>query len=437
MNILSSNLELRKYFNSVNWQIFEKIVRIFSGLFVGVWVARYLGPVEYGILSWALSIVGICSFLSTLGLDSLVTRELSKNKVDKYEILGSTLVLRLVGSVLMSFLVLCVIFLYIEENTHLYVLITLSFIGIFQVAFTFEYYFQSEVRGDIIAKCRIFSLLIVALFKVYLIYSERGIVLFAISFLLDGFVLSALYLTFLKKANLNFRKLKFSYDISISLLKNSWPLMFSGLVMSIYMKIDQVMIKHLLDDRSVGLYSAAVRLSEAFNFLPVTICAAIFPLIMKSKESSGKLFSQRMTNLHSIMFWFALLIIFFFSICSETIVGFLYGKEFYEASNILIIHAWSALAVFISVSTTSWIISENLQKYKLIQDLFGAIFNILLNFILVPKYGIIGAAYATVISYTLTLIMLHVLIPKFRENLKYIFEGIIVPLRLLRKRMVL
>ncbi|CAH6796741.1 Flippase [Vibrio chagasii] len=410
--------------SSIVWQLTEKILRIFSGLFIGIWIAKFLGTHLFGVYSYIQSFVGLFVALTTLGLDGVVVREITKNQNQNIYI-GTALLLRLMGAVLLILILSVVMYFYPHEYSSLMMLY--SFVFIIQAGLVFEYYFQSRVQGNIIGKVKIASLSLGILLKVYVILTGGTLFDFITVLMVEsGIVSFLLVMSYSKQESLINLKVKLRY--SIDLLKTSWPLIFSGFIMSVYMKIDQVMLYNMLSAEMNGIYASAVRISDSMNFIPVIICNVVFPLIIKLKSKSTSKYRIATKSLHSLMLWGAILLASFFTIFSEIIIRNTYGIEYIEAASVLSIYTWASIPVFLGVSSTIWILSENLQKYKLIMDVFGALLNIALNLYLIPKYGVLGAAYATLISYSLTLVLVSSIFPQLRDNLKMMVASLFMPI---------
>ncbi|CAK3175473.1 Flippase [Vibrio crassostreae] len=410
--------------SSIVWQLTEKILRIFSGLFIGIWIAKYLGTHLFGVYSYIQSFVGLFVALTTLGLDGVVVREITKNQNQNIYI-GTALLLRLMGAVLLILTLSIVMYFYPHEYSSLMMLYSLVFI--IQAGLVFEYYFQSRVQGNIIGKVKIASLSLGILLKVYVILTGGTLFDFITVLMIESGIVSFLLLMNYSKQE-SLINLKVRFKCAVDLLKTSWPLIFSGFIMSVYMKIDQVMLYNMLSAEMNGIYASAVRISDSMNFIPVIICNVVFPLIIKLKSKSASKYRIATKSLHSLMLWGAVLLAGFFTIFSELIIRNTYGIDYIEAASVLSIYTWASIPVFLGVSSTIWILSENLQKYKLIMDVFGALLNIALNLYLIPKYGVVGAAYATLISYSLTLILVSSIFPQLRDNLKMMVASFLMPI---------
>lgn len=415
---LTENKGFIKYFKNTSWVLFERVLRIFVGIFVTVWVARYLGPEQFGILSYAIAIVGLFSAFATLGLDSITVRELVKNETMQNQMIGTVFWLKLMGAIsVLFFLYIFVSILPNDSNTNFIIFIIASS-TIFQSFNVIDFYFQSKVLSRYVVYANIISLSLSSIIKIVLILFESSLISFAWVVLFDSFILSVglIYYYFLTNPLINIRFYKFSKDLAKSLLNDSWPLILSALLISVYMKIDQVMINSMLGSNSVGQYSAAVRLSEAWYFIPVVIAASLFPAVINAKQHNEIIYYTRLQQLYDFMVWTAILISIPVALYSDAIVNFLYGIEYSKTSNVLKIHIWTSVFVFLGVASSKWFVAENFMKLYFVRSLYGVLCNIAFNIILIPLYGIEGAAISTLFGQILVTYLSDLFSVKTRRN---------------------
>ena len=406
-----------KYFKNTSWLFAEKILRMIVGLFVGIWVAKYLGPEQFGLFSYAGSFVGLFTAFATLGLDGIVVRELVKDESKVNELIGTAFYLKLIGAIIvLAILAIAVNFTSNDAYTNSIVFIIAS-ATIFQSFNVVDMYFQSKVLSKFIVYTNIISLIISSILKITLILMNVPLIAFAWVVLFDSFILATGFIFFfLTKTTYSIKSLHFKKSTAITLLKDSWPLILSGIVISIYMKIDQVMIQEMLGNEAVGQYAAAVRLSEAWYFIPMVITSSLFPAIINAKKISEKLYYNRLQKLYDLMVWIAIAIALPMTFLSDWLVDILYGGQYNQAGNILIIHIWASIFVFLGVASGKWLINENLQVFSTYNTSIGAVVNIILNYILISKIGISGAAWATLISYFIAAYLSLILWEKTRVN---------------------
>ncbi|WP_298690865.1 flippase [uncultured Sulfuricurvum sp.] len=407
-----------KYFKNTSWLFGEKILRMIVGLFVGVWVARYLGPEQFGLFSYAQSFVGLFVVIATLGLDSIIIRELVHDERHKDALLGTAFWLKLIGAILVLItLAIAVNFTSNDTYTNSLVFIIAS-ATIFQCFNVIDFYYQAKVLGKYIVYSNVISLLVSSIVKIALILIKAPLIAFAWAIAFDSIVLAMGYLFFYLKNHSLFtiQHLTFNKNIAFSLLKDSWPLILSGMVIAVYMRIDQVMIKEMLGNEAVGQYAAAVRISEAWYFVPMVIASSVFPAIINAKKISEELYYARLQQLYNFMVWLSIAIAFPLTFLSDWIINLLYGEQYNQAGSVLMIHIWTGVFVFLGVASGKWYVSENLQKLAFSRTFYGVIVNILLNILMIPKFGIYGAAIATLISQAVASYIADLFSKKTRNN---------------------
>ena len=390
------------------------MLRMIAGLLVGIWVARYLGPEQFGVFSYAIAFASLFSSIAKLGLDGIVVRDLVREPEQRDSYLGTAFWLKLGGALIMlGAVALATQFTSSDRLTNLYILIIASG-AIFQSFNVVNFYFQSQVLSKFVSICKMTQLLISSLLKLYFIFTGADLIWFVLVTLVDQLTLAlSLYFAYRYQKLGGFYRY-FDVTLAKQLLKDSWPLIFSGLVVMIYMRIDQIMIKEMLGEREVGLFSAAVRLSEVWYFIPMIITASLFPSIVNAKKRSEELYYTRLQRLYTIMVWLAIAIALPMTFLSDWLVTLLYGEAYREAGQVLMVHIWAGVFVFLGVASGSWLISENLQWIAFYRTFSGAIINIILNFVLIPIYGLIGAAIATVIAQTMAAFAFDILTKKTR-----------------------
>lgn len=414
---LQNNEGFMKYFKNTSWLFGEKILRMIVGLFVGIWVARYLGPDQFGLFSYAQSFVALFSIIATLGLNSIVVRELVKNNYDKNILIGTSFFLMFFASLFVIFLLFIATF-FTSNDTYTNILIfILASATIFQSFNVIDFYFQSKVLSKFVVYSNIIMLFLSSILKIVLILVNAPLISFVWVVLFDSVVLALGFVYFYKKNHQEFKNWKFDKKIAFFLLKDSYPLIIGGVINSIYMKVDQVMIKEMLDNTQVGYYAAAVKLSEVWFIIGVIICNSLFPAIINAKKISEEFYYQRIYKLFLflVVLAYSLSIIVYF--LSDYIILVLYGKEFIEASSVLSIHIFSAIFVYLGVSSGRWLITENKANLDLYRNIFAMIINIVLNILFIKKFGIVGVAYASLIAYIFSFYLFDL----FRKDTRNIF----------------
>lgn len=389
----------KRYFANTSWLMAEKIFRVAIAFIVTVYMIRYLGPERFGILSYAMSFALLFSFIATFGLDEIVVRELVKDGTKRDELLGTVFYLKLIGAFfVLAILYTAVHFTLNDSYTNLLIFI-IAASTIFRSFNVIDLYLQSKVLSKYAVYAQFVSLTITSIIKLFLIWTQSSLLYFAIVFLLEDIILAIGLAIVYVSQKLDFFNWRVIPKLGVELLKDSWPLVLSGACVSIYMRIDQVMIKQMLNTVAVGQYAAAVKLSEACYFIPMIVCASLFPAIVNAKSRGRNIFYSRLQRLYSLMTWMAITIAVITTFVAKDVVIFLYGSEFSKASSVLSLHIWASVFVFLGVASDQYLIAENYTRISFLRTFIGMTVNVILNIILIPRYAINGAAIATVISY--------------------------------------
>jgi len=406
-----------RYFQNTSWLMGEKILRMSVGLFVGIWVARYLGPEQFGLLSYAQSFVFLFTVIATLGLDGIVVRELVKDKTQRDVLLGTAFGLKLIGAFLILPILAIAVQLTSNDNyTNLLVFIIAS-ATIFQSFNVIDFYYQSKVLSKYVALANTVSFTLSSVIKVALIMNHAPLIAFAIMTVFDMVVITiGLIVYYRKSSHLKLLNWLFDWSMAKSLLKNSWPLILSGFVLMIQARIDQVMLKEMVGNIEVGFYSVAMRLIETFAFLPMIFQNSLYPSIQNAKNDSVELYQNRLLNFYRLNFILFLITAIPIFIFSEQLVVFLFGEDYQPAGALLSLMAMRLFFANMGVARGVYILTENLMKYSMISMVLGTTTNIILNYLWIDEYGGKGAIIATIISFFVTIFLIDMLYSKTRGN---------------------
>ena len=396
LNNIKNHQGFLRYFKNTSWLFAEKIIKIFSGLFVTIWVARYLGPEQFGILNYVISFAFFFTTFATLGLDSIIVKEIvQKNQTNV--LMGSAFILKIISAIITLSAVTIITQLTSNEASVQFLIVIATSVVIFQSFNVIGFFNQANVISKHTVIASSISLILSMFTKMTLIFFAAPLEAFIYVLLFEAFCLAVGLIYFYQLHN---KITQWSFDLQISkkLLKDSWPLMFAGILITIYMRIDQIMIAQMLGYEANGQYAAAVVLSESWYFIPVLITSSVFPAIINSKRQSDIIYHERLQKLYNLMVGIALLTIILVILSGEFVIHWLYGEEYASANEVLLIHIWAGLFVALGVARSKWIVAESLQIYTLYYAGVGMLTNIVLNYFLIPSMGIKGAAVATLIA---------------------------------------
>lgn len=391
---------VQKVAANIGWLFFDKFLRMGMGLFIGAWVARYLGPEKYGMFNYAFAYVALFGSFATFGLEKLVIRELVSRPADQDTILGSTFFVRLLGAGAAAVLATVSIG-YVRANNHIiFILVILSSTGLIVQAFkTLDLYFQSQVQSKYTVIAYNSAFLVSSLVKVILILNKADLFAFAgvaLGEIILGTFILILFYHF--KANAHIVNWKPSMFQATSFIRESWPLILANISSMLNMRIDQIFIGKMLNDAAVGNYSVAVKISEIWLMIPMMLGGSIYPKIIEAKKKSHSLYIYRLHKIFFFMCCFTLPVALLVSFNSEFIIGLIFGNRYSDAGTILSIHIWSGVPYMVTFAYGQMFYIEKLIKLTFFTSLFTPVCNIGLNMYLIPRYGAVGAAVATMVT---------------------------------------
>jgi O-antigen/teichoic acid export membrane protein len=411
-----------RYSKNTNWLFFGRLSTLLVSFFVSIYVARYLGPSNYGLLSYVISFVSLFSFMTNLGLDQIFARELVKHPEQERELLGTALALKCVGGVT-AFVLALLVSLYLKNDfftRSLVFIIGLS--SLFQPLLIIIGYYQSKADNKYPAIISLLVTVLLSMFKIFVISHDKGLYYFSFVFALEP-ILYATFLTYLFiKKEYSLFSWKFNPKIALSLFRDSWPLMLTAAFTVMYTRVDQIMIKHLLGQTSVGLYDVGVRIAEFWYFVPGIFVTALYPALINAQKNNIESYRRRLGYLFSFLIIISTLFALPLSIFSSKIMVLLYGVAYTASAHILAIYVWAGVAVSLWIGVSQFLIVENNRYTIFTASLVSMTSNVVLNFILIPRFGIEGAAYATLFSYFL-LPVTALFFKKTRNDLHLIFRA--------------
>ncbi len=393
---------LSKIVSNISWLLGDKLLDIVLRVTVGVLVARYLGPEWFGYLNYALALIAILAPLVKLGLVNIVVKNISLEPERSGEILGTAFAIQLFSALLITLCVMYYFGIYASgENTTNWLVSILSVTLLFQCSEIIVWWNQSQIASKYTVWANRISVFLGLGIKLTLIQISASFSLFVWAWVAEAFV-KAFFLFHFYLKNESFSHWKFNGKLAKELLKNSWPLLFASIASIIYLKIDLVMLGNMQSGREVGIYAAAVRISELLYFLPNIVAATLLPTIIRSSKLDQETFYGRIQALLDALSLYSILVIAALYFSADFLVLTLYGKDYFEASLILKIHTFALLFVATGIARNKLLIAENRLIFIMIATLLGAVFNILLNLYLIPRYSGVGAAGATIFSYCLS-----------------------------------
>lgn len=424
---------LLKILDNISWLFFDKILRMGVGLLVGVWVARYLGPEQFGLLSFALAFVGLFGAVATLGLQGIMVRDIVRKPEEANVTLGTGFLLRLVGG-LAAFCLMLVVISYLRPDDTLAktIVAIFGFLQIIKASEVVKYWFESQVQSKFMVWVENSVFLVIAGVKVAMILLNAPLMAFVWAAFAEALLVAVGLFIIYSKQTKALSNWHFDISRAKSLLLDSWPLIFSGLVLMVQARIDQVMLGQMISDIEVGYYSTALRITETAAFSSMILSQSFLPKIIEAKNKSEKFFHERLTSYYRLHFLFAIAIGFPLFLFGQNIINLLFGIEYAPAGILLTLMSTRLFFAHMGAARGAFILNENMLRFSLFTMACGTITNIYFNYLLIPLHQGVGAVIATIFSFTVTIFVVDTFNKKARFNIKLMFKAIITPHRIFR-----
>ena len=360
--ILQSLLK-RKTVKNAGYLILGRVIQMVFGLVIGLLTARYLGPSNYGLINYAGAYTAFFAAVCTLGINNILVKEFIDHPGEEGKVIGTTLGLRAVSSVLSSIIIIAITSALDANEPTTKLVVSLASIGmVFNIAETFNYWFQSRLESKITAGATLCAYLISSAYKVFLLITGKSVAYFALVSSLDylclGIILFAQYRKYVGG------KLQFSWSYGKTLMQRSCHFILASLMVSIYGQTDKLMLKQMINDAEIGYYSTAVALCGMWCFILNAVIDSAYPSIMEAaKNENEPLFKQRNVQLYAIVFYLAVFVSLCFTALARPLISIMYGESYLPAVAPLRIITWYTAFSYLGVARNAWIVSKERQKY--------------------------------------------------------------------------
>ena len=408
---------------NAGWLIGGKIAQMLINLVVGLLTARYLGPSNYGLINYAGAYTAFFASLCTLGINSVIVKELIDRPKAEGEVIGTTLVLRSISSFLSALTIIGVVSVVDADEPTTIAVVALCSIGLlFQLLDTFNYWFQSRLQSKVTAIATLVAYAVTAAYKVFLILTDKSVVWFALATSVDYLCIGVLLLLSYRKNG--GEKLSFSWQYGKTLLGKSYHYILAGLMVSVYGQTDKLMLKQMINEAEIGYYSTAVSLCNVWCFVLAAIIDSVVPSIMQAHNENEETFKQRNRQLYAIIFYISVFVSLCFTVRAKPAISILYGEAYLPAVGPLRVITWYTAFSYLGVARNSWVVCKERQKYLVWIYLASAAINVLLNSLLIPSFGAVGAAWASLAAQICTTLVVPFFIPALRENSVLMLQAI-------------
>ena len=409
--------------NNAGWLIGSRIIQSLLGFVISMLTARYLGPANYGLINYASSLVAFVTPIMTLGINAVLVKEIISNPDNEGEILGTTLILNVASALLCIIGLACFVLISNQGETETLIVCMLYSLTLIAQAFEMiQYWFQAKLLSKYTALVGICAYLVVSIYKVFLLVTQKSVYWFAVSNSIDYAIIAfSLIITYYKMVNQRF---SFSKKRAKQLYSISKYYIISNMMITIFSQTDRIMLKNMVDDAETGYYSAAVTCASLTNFVFAAVIDSMRPIIFEGKEENNEAFELNLKRLYSIIIYMSLLQSVGIAILANIIVRIIYGEAYLPSVGILRVIVWYTTFSYIGAVRDIWIMAENKQKILWKINLFGALANVVLNLCFIPIWGGTGAALASLITQIFTNVILGYIIKSIRKNNRLMLDSL-------------
>jgi polysaccharide transporter, PST family len=429
-----SALAARPAAQNFAWLVADRGVRLSVGVIVSSWSARYFGVANFGLLSYATALVAIFAAIIPLGMDALVVRDIIRDESVAGHMIGTAMGFRGVTACACAMLsVLAVLALRPGEKVLLEIVSVLAVGFIAQTLESGELLFQARIQMRRLVVPRLALFLVMNVLKVGLIMAGLSVFLFASLTALEMIVSGLLSYFFVRRALGSGYLLRFDLTRGWGLLRDSWPLAISGLAIIIYMKIAMIIVGSLMGNAAVGIYAAATRVPEASNFIPTVLGSSLLPGLIKNHELGAEFYDAALLRYFRINVLIAYGVCLPLSLGAPWIIKMLFHDAYMASAPVMAVYVWSAMFVFLGVARAQHLLNERLTGLSLLFSLAGLIVNLFCNFLFIPRFGVMGAAFATLFSYSISALFSSFLVPSTRKIGRLQCLALVSPWMVLRR----
>lgn len=420
---MKKTLFKNKVFKNASWIIICKVVQSVLNLFIGMITARYLGPSNYGLINYAASIAAFFLPLMRLGLTSTLVQEFVSRPEEEGKVLGTSLVMNIASGVLsvVGICSFCTVAHAGEKETVL-VCALYSFTLLFQAAEMTQYWFQAKLLSKYPSIVSLIAYGVVSAYKIYVLAAGKSVYWFAVTHVIEAAIIAVVLLVLYRRVAT--QKLGFSFALAGKMLSKSKYYIISGMAVIIVQYTDKFMLKNMMSDEVTGFYSAAVTCAGVTGFVFVAIIDSMRPQILQYKQVSTEKFEERISLLYSIVCYLSLAQCLVTTLFADPIIWLLYGEEYLPAAAVLKVAGWVITFGYMGNVISIWILGEQKDRTIIWLGIFGAATNVVLNLLMIPRYGAVGAAAASLITQFLKNFVYCFLVKPLRRSVYLLLRGL-------------
>jgi O-antigen/teichoic acid export membrane protein len=415
-----------KFINNISWIFFGNIIHAVLQYVINIICARSFGANDYGLINYAVSLIAFFVAIGTLGFNGIITMKFAEDEENAGKYIGTSIVSRTIFSII-AIIVLQIIvsFANSDEPSLKLIVFCQSLQILFGSVDLIIYWYRFKNNAKTVAIIRLAAFFISAIWRIVSIVIFNNIAMYVLGVSLEfGFFGVFLLFFYLKE----YSKYRFSFDtkILISMFKTAYPFIFSAILSTIYGQTDKIMLKSMLDNSSVAMYSVSLTLAGAIAIIPTALIEGFRPEIMSYKLTNQKMYEKRLQQLYGLVFWICVCYCLFITIFAKQIILLLYGNSYIDAIPSLSLIVWYTSFSYFGAINNLYMVAEQKTAWVQVTTLIGAILNVILNIILIPYFGIVGASAASLLTQIITNFVLLYFIKPLRMNFFILIRGVLL-----------
>ena len=415
-------MRLSKVSKNIAWILACRIAQAFFALLINALTARYFGPSNYGVISYAASLVAFVTPMMKLGTTDIIVNELIQHPKQEGEILGTSMLLTSGTSLLCVLGLLSFVSVANHGDTTTILTVLLYSLLLFSQGLEqIQYWFQAKYLSKVVSLTTLAVYFLISCYKIILLVMGKDVYWFAASNALDHLLVAVILIIAYKRRN--GQPLRFSMDALKRLWRNGRLYVLPEMMGLVLQQSDRIMLQFAYGNDEVGLYSSALSIATMTSFVFAAIFSSYRPLILESKISDRKKYDKNMAKLNGIIVYLAILQCIFVVVFAKPIIYLMYGVDYMASVTMLRIVIFYTIFSYIGALRSVWILAEGKQNYLWIISLSGMILNIVLNMVMIHYYKGEGAAMATLLTQIFTNIIIVAVIKPLRPNLTYLWNG--------------
>lgn len=414
------------------WLTTGKAIGVVVNFLSLVALGRYLGPENFGTLSYALAFVALLAPVGIMGMGAIVTRELVEAPDNSRETLGTAIVIRLAASIIILALGVAAISAIREDEDAVTGFVTVLLAAEIVKAFSiYMLMYESRERFSVVAMVDTAIIVVFGAARILSTVLGADLEIIVTIYALEGIAMGVGPALLILVRSPGLARPSFSWGKAKSLLGKALPLIFSAMAVGLNMKIDQVMLGEMKGDETLGLYSVAARLSESWYFVAIMIANAAFPPLLREKASDPAAYAaliQKLTDALAAIGYGAIVVVMLLATPAITLV---FGEAYAGSAPLLMIHVWGGLFYSMRALASKGIVVEEVYYISFWSHGLGAVINVTLNLLMIPPLGATGAAIATLISYAVAGYVVFVICKPMHLYGTAMTRGLLLPFRLI------